>query len=84
MRDHVISVRENGVVEEHSKSANKQGTKVDSSRLDLTNQGGSVAGLSLSKEVSSMSRSSPQTITNKRCRQVRILLAVQLVVKWVK
>ncbi|MFS7947224.1 hypothetical protein Hanom_Chr06g00545611 [Helianthus anomalus] len=38
------------------------------------------ANISLSKEVSSMSRSSPQTITNKRCRQVRILLAVQVLI----
>ncbi|KAJ0535826.1 putative Longin domain-containing protein [Helianthus annuus] len=80
MRDHVISVRENGVVEEHRKSADKQGTKVDSSSLDLTNQGGSVAGLSLSKEVSSMSRSSTQTIRNKWCRQVRIVLAIDVAV----
>ncbi|MFS7917545.1 hypothetical protein Hanom_Chr03g00190301 [Helianthus anomalus] len=43
MRDHLISVRENGVVEEHRKSVDKQGTKVDSSSLDLTKQGGSVA-----------------------------------------
>ncbi|KAF5808849.1 hypothetical protein HanRHA438_Chr04g0160031 [Helianthus annuus] len=80
MRDHVFSVRENGVVEEHRKSADKQGTKVDSSSLDLANQGGCVVGLSLSKEVSSMTRSSPQTITNKWCRQVRILLVVDVAV----
>ncbi|KAI3785402.1 hypothetical protein L1987_44520 [Smallanthus sonchifolius] len=77
MRDLVISVRENGVMEEHRKSADKQGTKVDSSSLGLTDQDGSVAG---TKEVSSMSRSSAQTIRNKWCRQVRIVLAVDVAV----
>ncbi|KAK1433404.1 hypothetical protein QVD17_10314 [Tagetes erecta] len=79
-RDHVISVRENGVIEEHRRSADKPGSKVDSSSLDLTNQGGSVAGISLTKEGSSISRSSVQTIRNKWCRQVRIVLAVDVAV----
>ncbi|XP_024961862.1 phytolongin Phyl1.1-like [Cynara cardunculus var. scolymus] len=80
MRDHVISVRENGVVEEHRKSADKGGTKVDSLSLDSSNQGGSVAGISLTKEVSSMNRSSTQTVRNKWCRQVRIVLAIDVAV----
>ncbi|KAK9066795.1 hypothetical protein SSX86_014118 [Deinandra increscens subsp. villosa] len=80
MRDHVISVRENGVMEEHRKSADKQGTRVGSSSLDLANQGASVTGVSLTKEVSSMSRSSTQTVRNKWCRQVRIVLAIDVAV----
>lgn len=79
-RDHVIAVRENGVVEEHRKSADKGGTKVDSLSLDSNNQGGSVSGISLTKEVSSMTRSSTQTIRNKWCRQVRIVLAVDVAI----
>lgn len=80
MRDHMISVRENGVVEEHRKSGDKGGSKVDSSSLDVNNQGGSVTGISLTKEVSSMNRSSNQTIRNKWCRQVRIVLAIDVAV----
>lgn len=78
MRDHVITVRENGVVEDHRKSADKGGTKAD---LDSGNQGGSATGISLTKEVSSMSRSSAtQTIRSKWCRQVRIVLAIDVAV----
>lgn len=77
MRDHVITVRENGVAEDHRKSADKGGTKAD---LDSNNHGGSITGISLTKEVSSMSRSSTQTIQNKWCRQVRIVLAIDVAV----
>lgn len=80
MRDHVITVRENGVVEEHRKSGDKGGNKVDPASLDSSNQGGSVTGISLTKEVSSMSRSSTQTIRTKWCRQVRIVLAIDVAV----
>nr|XP_043617262.1 phytolongin Phyl1.1 [Erigeron canadensis] len=80
-RDHVISVRENGVVEDHRKSADKGGSKVDSSSVDPDNQGGgSVVGVSLTKEVSSMTRSSNQTVRTKWCRQVRIVLAIDIVI----
>ncbi|KAK9054288.1 hypothetical protein SSX86_025366 [Deinandra increscens subsp. villosa] len=71
MRDHVVTVRESGVVEEHKKSADKQ---------DLNNHGGSVMGVSLTKEGSSMSRSRTQAVRNKWCRQVRIVLAIDLAV----
>lgn len=75
-RDHVISVRENGaVVEDHRKSADKGGSKVDDD-----NQGGTVAAIQLTKEVSSMSRPSTQVVRTKWCRQVRIVLAVDVVV----
>ncbi|PWA46331.1 Longin domain-containing protein [Artemisia annua] len=67
-RDHVISVRENGAADENRKSGDKGGAKVDSSSIDPDNQGGSVDGI-VSKEVSSMSRSTTQTIRNKWCRQ---------------
>ncbi|KAI3761117.1 hypothetical protein L1987_51525 [Smallanthus sonchifolius] len=80
MRDHVINVRESGAVEEYRKSANKQGAKVDVSCLDVNNQGGSVAGVSLTREVSSVSRSRNQTVRNKWCRQVRIVLAIDVAV----
>ncbi|KAL8250740.1 hypothetical protein R6Q59_034433 [Mikania micrantha] len=80
MRDHVISVRENGVMEEHRKSADKQGTKVDSSSQGPTDQVGSLTGVSLTKEASSMTRSSSQTVRNKWCRQVRIVLAIDVAV----
>lgn len=79
-RDHVISIRENGVGEEHRKSADKGGSKVDSSSLDPDNQAGSVTGISLTKEVSSMTRSSTQTVRAKWCRQVRIVLAIDVAV----
>ncbi|KAI3522252.1 hypothetical protein L1887_11746 [Cichorium endivia] len=75
-RDHVITVRENGTVEDHRKSADKGGNKVDPASLE----GGSITGVSLTKEVSSMSRSSTQTIRNKWCRQVRIVLAIDIAV----
>lgn len=78
-RDHVISVRENGAADENRKSGDKGGAKVDSSSIDPDNQGGSVDGIA-SKEVSSMSRSTTQTIRNKWCRQVRIVLAIDVAV----
>lgn len=78
-RDHVISVRENGAADENRKSGDKGGAKVDSSSIDPDNQGGSVDGI-VSKEVSSMSRSTTQTIRNKWCRQVRIVLAIDVAV----
>ncbi|XP_071711720.1 phytolongin Phyl1.1-like [Rutidosis leptorrhynchoides] len=79
-KDHVISVRENGVDEEHRKHSDKSGSKVDSSSLDPDNQSGSLTGISLTKEVSSMTSSSNQTVRNKWCRQVRIVLAIDVAV----
>ncbi|XP_076953643.1 phytolongin Phyl1.1-like [Bidens hawaiensis] len=71
MRDHVVNV-----VEEHRKSTDKQGIKVDSASLNLDNRG----GVSLTKEVSSVSRSRAQIVRNKWCRQVRIVLAIDAAV----
>ncbi|KAL7607278.1 phytolongin Phyl1.1 [Lactuca sativa] len=80
MRDHVITVRENGVGEDHRKSADKGGTKPDLASLDSSNEVGSMTGVSLTKEVSSMGRSNTQNIRNKWCRQVRIVLAIDVAV----
>ncbi|XP_071731388.1 phytolongin Phyl1.1-like [Rutidosis leptorrhynchoides] len=74
-KDHVISIGE-----EHRKSADKGGSKVDSSSLDPDNQGAYVMGISLTKEVSSMTSLSTQTVRTKWCHQVRIVLAIDVAI----
>ncbi|KAK6940374.1 hypothetical protein RJ641_029905 [Dillenia turbinata] len=79
MKDHVVSVRENDV-EEHSKSMDRG--KADSATIDLGSQGGAASPMSLQKDFSSrrMIRSSSQSVRRNWHRQVKIVLAIDLLV----
>ncbi|XP_027148723.1 phytolongin Phyl1.1-like [Coffea eugenioides] len=79
MKEHVIGIRDIEL-EEHRKST-ERGARVDLGALDANNQGTSVSPVSLQKDFGSMRfRSNSLNFRKRWCRQVRIVLAIDIVV----
>ena len=78
MKEHVIGIRDIEL-EEHRKST-ERGARVDLGALDANNQGTSVPPVSLQKDFGSMRfRSNSLNFRKRWCRQVRIVLAIDIV-----
>ncbi|KAM7511467.1 hypothetical protein LguiB_010342 [Lonicera macranthoides] len=79
MKDHVVAMRDIEL-EEHRRSIDR-GVKVELGSSDSNNQGGSMSAISLQKDSGSMRiRATSQSVRNKWCRLVRIILVIDAAV----
>ncbi|MBA0579836.1 hypothetical protein Gorai_022081 [Gossypium raimondii] len=77
-KDHIVAVRDIEL-EEHRKSTDR--VKTDSTTLDPSNQNGASSSITLQKDLGSTRiRPGSQNMRKKWCRQVRIVLAIDVAI----